>query len=239
MVPYQPPELPLDLNLTLSPMQTELIARRDLSGLVRLAHEHRPALRFKELTDFGVDLINQIAFISFLIGKKKAAQEVHLRTWTFDDNDLPALKVHRNRFENDFRNIMTDFKTEVYGQPDLNYYLRRIHSVAQMTVWTLYNQGKLELWNDKIIRRGLYQAAETPQQLVWAWITEADDRVCEECQPLAGTTYNNPMILVAPPLHFGCRCEIVAMPSKTVLSQQEAFREQFVEEYVLEAPIAR
>lgn len=51
------------------------------------------------------------------------------------------------------------------------------------------------------------ELANASEGKIYIWCTEGDDKVCEDCQELEGTEYENIADVPDDP-HFGCRCYI-------------------------------
>lgn len=52
-----------------------------------------------------------------------------------------------------------------------------------------------------------YELAKASEGKIYVWHTANDDSVCEECQDLEGTEYEN-LADISDDLHWGCRCHI-------------------------------
>jgi hypothetical protein len=231
-----------NLQVKLSPIETEIISRRDLRQLIKLSIQFRPN-KWDELVEHGKNIIRQNSFISFLLGKQSAANEAHIDFWTVEANDFPVLDPLREQYCSDFEQLMTDFQVALNSPDpvDLDIFIRRAELIGQSLAWTIYNKAKIALWDDEIFerpkdqpievrKRWIQQAQRYTYEGMFMFKTEADEAVCEICAPLSGEMSVDPLDFPQPQLHPNCRCEIVAIPTTALLDEQTKFRQEFLEE---------
>lgn len=134
--------------------------------------------------------IESAAFNSYYSGKLHAGSEMNVPV-IVRRQDLERAYHISDEFEQDMDKILRDLYVD--PQPKMERYEHRTDLVAQMLVWTSYNDGKLEFLKEQKQRFVRFRTAE-------------DEKVCDECFDAEGV-YLIEEVRV-PPLHPNCRCEL-------------------------------
>jgi len=177
-------------------------------------------------------IIYYTSFVAFLAGKNRAARESRIAFWSIEDNDMPLIRELREKYFHDFDRIFRELITQIrLKNPDASKTLNRCDLLLQMLTWASYNKGKLALWDDEILKPRFFQAQAYKYEGIFMFKTSADDvdRVCEICAPLSGQLSEDPHEFEEPPLHAGCRCQIVAIPTVKTVKAQERFLKKWWE----------
>jgi len=132
--------------------------------------------------------IESAVFDAFYGGKLKAGSEMGLDP-TIKRKDLILIDGISDDFLEDMEEILRDLHVD--PAPDIARYEKRIRPLAEMAVWTSYNEGKLEFLKERQER--------------FVHLRVMPD-ACENCVDLEGTypIENVPH----PPFHINCRCEL-------------------------------
>ena len=134
------------------------------------------------------EFIESTVFDAYYGGKLKAGKEMGLDP-TIDVADLLRMNTIRDEYLADMAEILRDLQVD--PSPKMEWYSRRTDALAQQTVWTAYNEGKLNFFKERGER--------------FVHLRVAPD-ACDDCQDREGTypIEHAPQ----PPFHIGCRCEL-------------------------------
>lgn len=134
--------------------------------------------------------LESAAFNSYYSGKLHSASQMNVPI-AVSRSDIDRVHQISDEFEQDMERILRDLHVD--PQPKMERYEWRTDLVAQMLVWTSFNEGKLTAIKEQKQRFARFRTAE-------------DERVCGECFDAEGVY---PIEEVRqPPLHPGCRCEL-------------------------------
>lgn len=186
---------------TLHPRTYEPRAKRDLRSLFW------GIIRGKIPSESAWQIIGEMAFNAFLGGRVEAAREIRTRSGFPSRDDLAVIEARTEKFTEDFNRILWDYK---FGGETLPRCYWRLDILGQVLVWELYNRGKLSLF--RIVNIRLQRLAQQYGERVEyvCWFTALDERVCPECLSLHGSCWPIWATFPIPPIHPGCRCELIA-----------------------------
>jgi hypothetical protein len=213
---------------------TGATARRLLYRIYRSKIPHNVLAPFLEEADA---IINEVIFITYLAGMKKAAKEFKRDHASPSQQDWQQIEALRQKYRADTENVIRDMVNDavVDHQLDIEYYHRRSDLIVQMAIWTTYNKAKLAVYRVENVRQSRFaQAANYKYLGYFMFKTAADESVCELCAPYAGDLQEDLDLLPQPPIHAWCRCEIVAIPTVPTLEEQTQFLEQWQTDQLVE-----
>ena len=135
--------------------------------------------------------IEAAVFNAYYSGKLYAGNEMN-KPATITVRNFERVNLIRDEYEHDMDTVLRDLYVD--PEPKMERYEWRTDLVAQMSVWTAYNQGKLTFLQEQKQRFVRFRTAE-------------DERVCDQCLGAEGI-YPIEFPLPMPPLHINCRCEL-------------------------------
>lgn len=221
-------------------MRIELTPRRIEAELAAYLHrwfDYAVRSQIFTLDWRAQEALEHVVSRAFLAGKIKASRETRT-PWQIIGDDSEQIEELALKFKGDFEKIMQDLRyTIIFQGPPTprTVILRRFDALAQMLTWKAYNIGKRSEFIHSLHRAALFMGANYKYAGYFMFKTEADEAVCDECAPFAGTLYPDYDELISiigdePPLHVNCRCEIVSTPTVPTFEEQWDFVESWTEE---------
>jgi len=154
--------------------------------------------------DEAREALEELVFNAFLGGKLQAARELRERFSMIHGDEYRLVEEGRDKYVEDFRRVLDDYRS---GNEKIQGCYRRLNILGQVAVWELYNRGKLNRFREYSLK----QQRLAQERIEWVvWFATLDERTCPECGALHGQYWRVWDTFPMPPLHPGCRCEIVA-----------------------------
>lgn len=201
------------LTPILMPQKIEPLLAQDLLSIF---HRFLRDDKWQNMLEDGRRAVRAQVFKAFFGGHLRAVAELKNR-WEYGLGDYSLVVIQRNRqkFILDFENIMRDYATGLAAAPAVE---NRLKTLAQVCVWTLYNEGKLSSYRQRSQGRvGLEpftaQVSEfMPMPLSKysvIWVAQMDELIkpCVICSERNGKKFPLYGPLPEIPAHPHCRCE--------------------------------
>jgi len=228
-------------TIQLDPRDLEVLTGATARRLLYRIHRTQyPQPILDAFIDEAKEIVNEFIFIAYLAGMKKAAREFKREHASPNQRDWEHIETFRRNYRDDVDRLIRDMVNDAIHDRslDIEYYHARSDLIVQMAVWTLYNRGKLSVYQVENKRR--MQIAQAANYAYQGWFmvqTAADESVCEYCATLAGDMTQDLDMLDLPPYHVYCRCEVVAIPTVPEYEEQLAFKEEYQTEQVISESI--
>jgi len=159
----------------------------------------------------GKRIIRAYGFKAFFGGHLVAVAELKQR-WEYGlgDYSMDTIQGQREKYSSDLADVLSKLDAEVITRDEAE---SRMKIIAQLVVWSLYNEGKLSTYRQrnegKVGESPLFTAQFILPEFKFhaVWITQGDERVCGYCAGMDGKLFPLYGPLAVIPAHPFCRCE--------------------------------